>query len=206
MHGTLTEPLAVALHAARRAGDLSGRSVLIAGSGPIGLLTLVAVQHAGARTVVTTDVIPKRRATAIALGAEAALDPAAEDWRQQLAEVVGTEEVDVAFDAVGIPDTFQQALDSVRPGGTVVAIGGWRSVSLDLSRVVTRELQLQGTFNFTPAEFDEARQWLEGGRLDPHCLVTDVHPLAEGAAVFAKLTQHRSGATKVVLTSTEVNP
>ena len=102
VHGTLVEPLAVAMHAARRAGDLSDCSTLIAGSGPIGLLTLIAVRQAGTRAVVMTDIIPKRRAMALALGADAALDPTEEGWTHRLAEIVD-EKVDVTFDAVVSP-------------------------------------------------------------------------------------------------------
>jgi len=199
--GALTEPLAVALHAAHQAGNLSGCSVLIAGSGPIGLLILAAAQEAGAGPIVMTDIIPKRRATAIAMGADAALDPTMEGWQRKLADIITVPEVDVAFDAVGIPATFNQALGTVRPGGTVVAIGGWRAVRLDLNQVVTREVRIQGTFNFSSEEFDVARRWLGEGRVEASALITDIRPLAEGAAVFARLVRGRGNTIKVVLTS-----
>ena len=85
----------------------------------------------------------------------------------------------------------------------MVAIGGWHTVPLDLNHFVRREIRLRGTFNYTPDEFDEARLWLEEGQFDPSRLVTDVHPLTEGAAVFAKLARNRADAIKVVLTSSE---
>jgi len=199
--GTLTEPLAVSRHAVKQAGDLTGKAVLIAGCGPIGLLTLIAAKRAGASQVILTDVIPKRRDVALRLGADAALDPAAADWRDQLGAVVQSAraEVDAAFDAVGIPPTFQQALDAARPGGIVVAIGGWRSVPLNLGPVVAREIQIRGTFNFTPQEFDEARCLLSERRFDPDCLITDSYPLADGAQVFAALAQSQAANIKVVL-------
>jgi len=198
VQATLAEPLAVGIHAATRAGKLSNRTVLIVGSGPIGLLVLVAVRAAGARRVVTTDLVPSRRALARALGADASLDAGASDWAQGLKDLTGGE-VDVAFDAVGVQATFAQALAAIRPGGVVVAIGGWQTVPLELSRVVTREASVLGTFNFTPAEFTQALQWLAGGRLDAGRLVSRVCRLDEGAAVFAELASHGGGEGKTVL-------
>ena len=201
VRGTLVEPLSVGLHAARQAGDLSDHSVFIAGSGPIGLCTMIAARRAGAHAVFMTDVIATRRDAAIALGADAVLDPGQEDWRQELAQVVGAPDVDIAFDAVGIAPTFEQATKAVRPGGTVVAIGGWRTVPIDLSYIVTREIHLAGSFNYTPEEFNEARIWLAEGHLDPGPSLMNVYPLAEGAAVFEEIVCNRPEAIKVVLTS-----
>lgn len=191
VHGAIVEPLSVGLHASRRAGDLGGRSVLIVGGGPIGLLTLVSVLQSGVACAMTADLVPKRRAAALALGANAALDTSQENWKQQLAEVVGAAEADVAVDAVGTPDAFQLAVSAVGPAGTVVAIGGWRPVPLDLDRLMHLELEVKGTFGFISEEFDEAKLWLEEKRFDVDRIVTDVLPLSEGPAVFEDLLAGR---------------
>ncbi len=198
-HGTLVEPLAVAIHAVRAAGDVTGRVALVAGSGPIGLLALVALRQAGARAIMMTEPLAQRRAIAAQLGATAALDPASEGWRQELAAAGGRLDVDVAVDAAGIAATFGQCIEMTRKGGTVVALGGWKTVPVDLTRVVARELRIVGSFNFTPAEFAEARGWLAEERFDPHLLVTGVYPLADGAAVFADLAAQRMAGIKTVL-------
>ncbi len=148
-----------------------------------------------------TDVIPARRNGAIALGADAALDPGEVDWRQELTQVIGAQDVDVAFDAVGVSPTFEQAIKAVRLGGTVIAIGGWRTVPIDLSYLVTHEIHLIGSFNYTPKEFDEARLWVGEGRFDLNHIVFDSRPLAEGAAIFSELVVNQPKAIKVVLTS-----
>jgi L-iditol 2-dehydrogenase len=196
---TLAEPLAVAIHAVRQAGELTGRTVLIAGSGPIGLLTALAARHVGASQIAMTDVAAPRRMMATVVGADIALDPAQGDVTSALAAALGRSEVDIAFDAVGVAATFDQTLAAVRPGGTVVAIGGWRTVPVDLSRIVTRELRVLGTFNYTPSEFGEALDWLAAGRPDPRLIVTDVRDLSDGAAVFEDLAGGRPAAGKVVL-------
>jgi L-idonate 5-dehydrogenase len=204
-HGTLAEPLSVALHAVHQAGDLRGKSALIAGCGPIGLLTLLAARRAGAKCAAITDVIPARLLVARELGAQAALDPRDEGWREQLVDATGLTngEFDVAFDAVGIGATLQQAIQAVRPGGTVVAMGGWQTVSVNLGPLVAREITVRGTFNFIPSEFEEACQNLAAESVT--CLdhiVTTSYPLMDGAEVFERLAESQAGHIKVVLTST----
>ena len=198
--GTLVEPLAVGLHAVQRAGEIAGRSVLIAGSGPIGLLTLVAACQLGARMVVMTDVIPKRLEVAAALGADAALNPTEQDWEEQLIEMVGDEAVDVAFDAVGIPATLGQCMQMVKTGGVVVAIGGWRSIELQMNQLVCKKIDLRGTFNYTSDEFEQACQWLVDGRFDPDPLVTHTGPMSEGTDTFAYMVENNAEGIKFVLT------
>ena len=199
-HGTLVEPLAVGLHAVNRAGDVHGCSVLIAGSGPIGLLTLVASRLFGSSVIVTTDVISNRLRVATALGATAALNPTQPGWEDQLAEKIGAETVDIAFDAVGIPATLEQCLQAVKPGGVVVAIGGWRSIELQMNQLVRKEIDLRGTFNYTDDEFEKACQWLVDGCFDPGLLVTHTGAMSEGADTFAYMAENYAEGIKFVLT------
>jgi L-iditol 2-dehydrogenase len=182
-HAALTEPLAVAMHAVQRAGAVAGRGALVAGCGAIGLLTLSVLREAGAARILCTDPHPARRATAAALGADAT----AADERELTDHVGSGSEVDLAFDAVGIEATLAQCVQSVRPGGSVIALGGWQRAPLDLMRLVACEIELRGSFNFLPAQFAEAKHWLESGRIDAARLVTGLHPLSAGAGVFERL-------------------
>ena len=75
--GAMTEPLAVALHAVKRAGVVSGKRALVTGAGTIGLLVALVAKAFGAIPVVVSDIVPVRRSKASELGADAALDPAA---------------------------------------------------------------------------------------------------------------------------------
>jgi L-iditol 2-dehydrogenase len=199
-HATLIEPLAVGLHAANRAGNLGGRSVLIAGSGTIGLFTLVAARELGSRVIATSDVIPKRLQTAKALGADTVINPTEQGWENQLAEIIGAESVDIAFDAVGIPATLEQCLQTVKTGGVVIVIGGWRSIELQMNQLVRKEIDLRGTFNYTTNEFELASQWLIDGLFDPELLVTHSTPMSEGADTFAYMAKNYAEGIKFVLT------
>jgi len=199
--GALAEPLAVAIHAVRLAGDPAGRTVLIAGGGPIGLLTLMVVRELGAKAIALTVRTPERRELARLLGAAAAVDPTQEGWREEVAGGLGAAEAEVAFDAAGIQPTFDQCLEAIAPGGTIVEIGSWSSLRVNLPQLTPREIHMVGSFNYTAEEFAEAVGWLAAGRVDPIPLVSALRPLAEGAAAFAELDQHTSRFLRIILTS-----
>ncbi len=88
----------------------------------------------------------------------------------------------------------------VKPGGTVVALGGWLTVPVHLPTIVSQEIKIRGSINFSMPESLQALTWLDQNRFDPTLLVADIFPLSEGAAVFAKLTARRPNEIKVVLT------
>lgn len=194
----LAEPLAVALHAVRRAGPLQDRTVGIVGGGAIGLLILALARRAGAGLVWVSDVVGERLDLARAMGADRVIDAklfgAVEDIR------ASTGGCDVAIDAVGTMATFGQALRATRKRGRVVAVGGWRPVELDLTVAVPRELSISGSFNFHPIEFDEAVGLTCDPSLPLDAVVTDVVPLEDAASVFARLVDNPGASVKVVLT------
>ncbi len=109
------EPLAVCLHAVRRAGDLLGKQVLITGAGPIGLLTLLAARFSGAASVVVTDVTDHALAMATQLGATGTINVSR--------EAVTSEDFDVAIEASGNVAALDTCIYQVRRGGRVVQLG-----------------------------------------------------------------------------------
>ena len=190
------EPLAVCLHAVSRAGPLLGKRVLITGAGPIGMLTLLAARHAGAGEVVITDVAEAPLALARRLGADRALNVAAEkDAMASYEADKGT--FDVMFEASGNPAALRQGIAAVRPRGIVVLIGIGGEASLMLNVLVAKEVDLRGTFRFD-AEFGWAVDAIATGRIDPTPLLTEVVPLARAREAF-DLASDRTRAMKVQL-------
>ncbi|WP_422074767.1 L-idonate 5-dehydrogenase [Tranquillimonas rosea] len=195
-HAAMAEPLAVCLHAVRRAGPLLGKRVLVSGCGPIGCLTVLAAKHVGATEVIATDLGAAPLDIAARIGADRTIDIAsAPDQVEALTEGKGT--VDVAFDCSGSEAALQTAIRAVRPAGTVVAVGLGPDAALPLSAMVTREITLTGTFRFD-SEFGLAAHLIDRGAVDVSPLLTQVMPLREAASAFA-LASDRSRAMKVQL-------
>ena len=188
----LAEPLSVALHAVRRAGEVTGRHVLVTGAGPIGCLVVAAAKAAGAARVTVTDLLPAALEYARAAGADTLVradEPDDPGWPP---------EVDVAVEASGVAAGLDTCLRLVRRGGVVVQLGmlppGPSPFAGNL--VVSREIELRGAFRFD-AEFDEALRLLAA---EPAFdgLVSAVIPVTEAEPAFA-LAADRGRSCKVLL-------
>lgn len=156
--GALIEPLAVALHAVRRAGAATGQKVLVIGGGPIGQSTVLALKMEGVTDVVVSEVSAERRNLCTKLGARA-VDPTAGELPEQVEELFGTQ-ADFAVDAVGISATTNGALRSTVPGGTVVLVGmGSPRIELGAFAVSTEERALVGSFTYSARDFADAADW-----------------------------------------------
>jgi L-idonate 5-dehydrogenase len=196
--GAMMEPFAVALHAVKRAGEVSGKSVLVAGGGPVGLLVAMTARVYGALPVVVSDIAAGRRKNASTLGAEAVLDPGSVSLSEQVTELTG-DGFSVVFEASGAPGALRQAFDLVRPGGTIVQIGtlGTEDVPLPANKVMVREIQFLGSFRYAN-EFDEAIRLAAAGRVDLKPLISSVLPLAEVSQAMA-LAWSKDSVLKVQL-------
>lgn len=164
--GALIEPLAVALHAVRRAGGVAGKRTLVVGGGTIGLLAALTARAYGAPLVAVTDVVASRRARALQLGADAALDPRSPDLAAD-ARGLAEDGFDVVLEASGAPPALRQAFDLVRPGGTLVQIGtlGTQDIPLPANLLMVREINYVGSMRYGPV-FDEAIRLAAAGRVN----------------------------------------
>lgn len=169
-YGALAEPLSCCLRATERAGLRAGGTVAIVGGGTIGLLVLQVAKRSGAALVAVSEPDAKRRALALALGADLAIDPLSEDPRERLLRETHGIGVDVAFEAVGTVVTAQTAISLPRRSGTVVLIGvppATAELTLKSYELFERELTIRTSF-IRAYEFRRAVELLA---------VLDVEPL-----------------------------
>ncbi len=191
------EPLSVCLHAVRQAGPMLGQRVLVTGAGPIGALAMMVARHAGAGTVIVTDVLEPPLAMARRLGADQALNTAADAGSL---DGFKTEKgwFDVVLEASGNARALASALEVVRPGGTIVQLGlSGGEMSVPVNMLVGKEITLRGTFRFHE-EFAWAVALLGSGAIDPAPLLTEVVPLHDAVRAF-ELAGDKSRAMKVQL-------
>jgi L-idonate 5-dehydrogenase len=196
--GAMLEPLAVALHAVKRAGVISGRRVLVTGGGPIGILVAMTARMYGAVPVTVSDLLPTRRETALKMGADAALNPTDPGLAEVVRGMVG-DGFDVVFEAAGARAALRQAFDLVRPGGTIVQIGtlGTEEIPLPANQLMVREINFIGSMRYGNV-FGEAIRVVESGRIDLRGLVSAVFPLDEIESAL-RVAAGKDAALKVQL-------
>lgn len=179
--GAMIEPLAVALHAVKRAGSIGGKKVLVTGGGTIGLLTAITAKALGASHIALSDIVLERRQYAIKCGVEMTIDPADKNIREKVFELTG-DGFDVILEASGSGAALRQAFDLVKPGGTIVQIGtlGTENVPLPANDLMVKEIKLIGSFRYGDI-FDECIQLVSAGQIDLQPFITGILPLSDAA-------------------------
>lgn len=141
----LFEPLGAGVHGVESA-DVSGKTVLVSGCGPIGLTAVSASKVFGARRVIACDLVVERLETALAMGADFVINSSEQDVSEEVKKLTGGLGADAAIDITGAGAAIRSALQSLRAGGRLVCVGLPTSeVSLDLANdLIYREIELTG--------------------------------------------------------------
>ncbi|WP_035899163.1 zinc-binding dehydrogenase, partial [Labrenzia sp. DG1229] len=178
----MAEPLSVCLHATRHAGTMMGKSVLVTGCGPIGILCILAARRAGADLIVATDLSPFTLKMAKAAGADLTLNMAENpaDLEKFMADK-GTFEV--LFECSGAAPALAAGISAMRPGGTIVQLGLGGDMSLPMMAITAKELALKGSFRFHE-EFFTAVSLMQKGLIDVKPFITQTFALDDAVAAF----------------------
>lgn len=194
--GAMIEPFAVALHAVKRAGAVSGKRVLVIGAGTIGLLVATAARTFGGVPVAVSDIVAARRTKAVELGADVALDPSANDLQERVRELTG-DGFDVVFEASGSSQALRGAFDLVRRGGTIVQVGTLcaEDIPTPVNQVMLKEIKFLGSMRYGNV-FDEAIRLVTSGRVHLQPFINGVFLLNESADAL-RMAADKSQGLKV---------
>jgi len=185
------EPLAVALHAVNRAGDLLGKSVLVTGAGTIGCLTVMAARLAGAAEVTVSDVLDRPLEKAREVGADHVVHAVRD------AEALASPQFDTAFEVSGSFAALKSCVAAAKRGARIVQVGTLPHEPLPfvVNELMAKELDLCGAFRWG-IEFDWAVRYLSARRVDVRPLLTGQYPLQDAVRAFA-LAKDKTQSTKV---------
>ncbi|MFF1945036.1 NAD(P)-dependent alcohol dehydrogenase [Rhodococcus qingshengii] len=160
----LFEPLSVGIASAQKARITAGSRVLIAGAGPVGIVTTQVAKAFGATEVIVSDIDAARRDVALKFGATTVVDPREGDVRSLA--------VDAFIDASGATAAVIDGIHAVRPAGTVVLVGmGADEIPLPVPIIQNRELMLTGVFRYANT-WPIAAALVAAGRVDLDSMVT----------------------------------
>ena len=186
--GALAEPLSVAVHAVGLAHFKPYDTVFIVGAGTIGLLALSVLKLIGVSCIIVSDTSDLRLEVARAMGAHVTVNPKLHDTRSVVAQYTDGRGVDVSFEAVGLSATAQQSLDVTRNKGTVIWIGNnQRMIQIDMQAIVTRELNVIGSYGMSSQEFERSLRMLADGQIPTEHLINRRATLTEGTQLFDEL-------------------
>ncbi|KAG0173533.1 hypothetical protein DFQ28_002163 [Apophysomyces sp. BC1034] len=198
--GALLEPLSVAIAAIERVGVSFGRSLLITGAGPIGLMVLAVAKATGVSPIVITDVQPSRLEYAKSMGADFVyrVDPkradvdVAKDIRQLL-----NGGAEYSLECTGVESSFRAAIMATKDSGTCCLVGvGKNDQMLPVNNFAMREVDIRGLFRYHHT-YPRAIALMASGRLNVEHLITHRFDFMDALKAFDTAADYSTGAIKV---------
>jgi threonine dehydrogenase-like Zn-dependent dehydrogenase len=181
-----------------------GDTVVVLAQGPIGLCATAGARLMGATTIIAVDTVPARLETARRLGADHVVDFKAEDPVAAVMRITDGRGADVAIEALGTQATFEAALRSIRPGGTLSSLGVYSTdLTIPLGAFAAGLGDHTIVTTLCPGGKERMRRLMtviRSGRADLRPLVTHRFKLDEIEAAYDLFAHQRDGVLKVAIT------
>lgn len=198
--GAMIEPLAVAVHAVRRYGDITGKKVLVLGGGPIGNLVAQTAKAMGAEKVLLSEISNARLETAKKCGIEV-VKPTEKDLLEAIIDVLGKDKADVIFECIGINETMKQAIEYARKGSDIIVVGVFANLgTINMGFVQDHELRLIGTAMYRVEDYIKAIELTGAGLIKLEALITHTVRFADYQKAYEIIEQYKDKAMKVMIT------
>ena len=180
--------------AVRHAGDLrGGERIAVVAAGGVGINIIQIAKAFGASQIIAVDVKDDKLEAATRLGATDVVNSTKTDAVARVRELTAGRGVDVAFEVLGIPQTFIQAFEMIRDGGRMVAVGiapGRTTAPVEITRLVRRELRITGSYGArTRADMPEIIRLAAQGVFRPETMVTQRFTLDDADAAYQALAR-----------------
>jgi len=173
--GALVEPMGVGAGTARNAQPEASDLVVVVGTGIVGLGALVSLKAAGVEKLIASDVSDKRLQAAKELGADLTLNAAEEDVVKRVKEETAGRGADIVVEAAGLPLTFAQSIDMVRPGGKIVVVAFYEKPAEFKPHVlIIKNIKL---IPGRGADFRGAFELMKAGKMKDRQVVSHTFPL-----------------------------
>ncbi|KAJ4404533.1 L-arabinitol 4-dehydrogenase [Didymella pomorum] len=204
--GAMLEPLSVALAGFDRANVRLGDPVLVCGAGPIGLVTLLCAQAAGAAPLVITDIDQgrldfARKLVPRVLTHKVEFSHSVDDFRSAILKLTNDVEPSHALECTGVESSIAGAIQTVKFGGKVFVIGvGKNEIKIPFMRLSTREVDLQFQYRYCNT-WPKAIRLVESGVIQLRDLVTHRFALEDAVDAFKTAADPKTGAIKVQIQS-----
>ncbi len=198
--GAMIEPLAVAVHAAKRAGDIKGMKIAILGAGPIGILVAQAAKGLGAESVMITDVSDVRLEKAKECGVDFCVNTKNKDFGEAMLEKFGPDKADVIYDCAGNNITMGQAIKYARKGSIIILVAVFAGMAqVDLAVLNDHELDLNTTMMYRNEDYIEAIRLVDEGKVVLKPLISKHFAFRDYLEAYQYIDENRETTMKVII-------
>ncbi len=193
------EPFCISYHGAVTRGKVNATdTVLVIGACTIGALAAVAAKAQGAKVYIA-DVAPAKIDYAVKnFGLDGGILNGGADFIDKCFAITEGRGFDVAIEAVGLPSTFQNAIDAAAFGGRVVLIGvGKKNLDFNFTLLQKKELNVYGSRNALKQDFLNLIDLVKSGKVNLKKAITNTYKLDDAAKAFADFASYGSKMLKV---------
>ena len=184
---TLTEPMAVGLHAVEKSRIEKHETPIVVGCGPVGLAVIAACKLRGLNPIIAADFSPTRRAMATAMGAHVVVDAKEKSGVQAWRDTPGGGPP-VIFECVGVPGMLRQLMRQAPTGARLLIAGVCMQDDQIRPMVgINKELNIQFVLGYTPSEFAQTLHSIAEGQIDVAPMITGKIGVDGVAQAFADL-------------------
>ena len=198
--GAMIEPLAVAVHAVKRAGDVKGMKIAVLGAGPIGILVAQTAKGLGAESVMITDVSDLRLQKAKECGVDFCINTKEKNFGEAMVENFGLDKADVIYDCAGNNVTMGQAIQYARKGSTIILIAVFAGMAkIDLAVLNDHELDLNTSMMYRNEDYVEAIRLVNEGKVTLKPLISKHFAFQDYLKAYEYIDENRESTMKVII-------
>lgn len=198
--GAMIEPLAVAVHAVKQMGDVSGMNIAVIGAGPIGNLVAQTAKGMGAAKVMITDVSDLRLEKAKECGIDVCVNTKNRDFGEAMLDAFGPDKADVIYDCAGNNITMGQAIKYARKGSVIVLVAVFAGMAeIDLAVANDHELDIKSTMMYRHEDYVDAIRLTEEGKVHLRPLISKVFAFRDYLKAYQYIDSNRETTMKVLI-------
>ena len=198
--GALIEPLSVGFHAANQADVQVGDTVVILGSGCIGLVTLLSSKAHGAGKIIVADLVDARLQKALELGADYVINSKEVDALAEISRLTDGKGADKVFETAGSPVTIAQTAFAVKRGGTICLVGlsSQSEITYNFSQIMDKEAKIVSVFRYRNI-YPKAIAAVAKGAIDVKRIVTHEFDLDHIQEAYDEAVNNKTDLVKAVI-------
>jgi L-iditol 2-dehydrogenase len=198
--GAMMEPLAVTVHAVKRAGNVKGLKIAVLGAGPIGILLAQSAKAMGAAEVLITDISDYRLELAKKCGADYIVNTKNMDFGDAMLQYFGKDKADVIYDCAGNDITMGQAIRYARKGSTIILVAVFAEMAkIDLAVLNDHELDLNTTMMYRHEDFIDAIHYVKEGKIQLKPLMSKHFAFKDYLEAYKYIDDNRETTMKVII-------
>ena len=198
--GAMIEPLAVAVHAVRQAGDVKGKKIVVLGAGPIGILIAQVAKGMDAESVMITDLSDLRLNLAEECGIDYCVNTGEVDLGDAIAEHFGPDKADIIYECAGNNVTINQAIKHARKGSTIILVSVFSGMAtVDLAVLNDHELDLNSSMMYRNEDYLKAIELVNEGKIKLNPLISKQFKFKEFKDAYEYIDANRESTMKVLI-------